>query len=168
VRLWSIHPKYLDVKGLVALWRETLLAQAVLAGQTRGYRNHPQLDRFKAHSAPLPAMSSYLTEIHGEAVTRGYSFDQTKIGPVKPVSTIEVTTGQRDLEWQHLLAKLEVRSPDLFQTWRRMKTPECHPLFTLIPGPVADWERAEEPKSKRSASVRTAASSTRKKPASGS
>lgn len=38
MRLWTLHPKYLDPKGLVALWRETLLAQRVLAGRTRGYR----------------------------------------------------------------------------------------------------------------------------------
>jgi hypothetical protein len=29
-RIWSLHPKYLDARGLVALWREGLLAQAVL------------------------------------------------------------------------------------------------------------------------------------------
>ncbi|HEU5178767.1 MAG TPA: pyrimidine dimer DNA glycosylase/endonuclease V, partial [Burkholderiales bacterium] len=32
MRLWSLHPKYLDARGLVALWREALLAQAVLRG----------------------------------------------------------------------------------------------------------------------------------------
>ena len=47
MRLWSVHPKYLDSKGLVALWREALLAKQVLEGGTKGYRNHPQLDRFK-------------------------------------------------------------------------------------------------------------------------
>ncbi|WP_368086417.1 pyrimidine dimer DNA glycosylase/endonuclease V [Nitrosomonas sp. Nm34] len=26
MRLWSIHPKYLDAKGLLALWREGLQA----------------------------------------------------------------------------------------------------------------------------------------------
>ena len=39
MRLWSLRPKYLDSQGLVALWREGLLAQAVLRGKTRGYRN---------------------------------------------------------------------------------------------------------------------------------
>ena len=41
MKLWSIHPKYLDAKGLVALWREALLAQKVLDGKTEGYKNHP-------------------------------------------------------------------------------------------------------------------------------
>ena len=43
MRLWSIHPRYLDSMGLVALWREALLAQAVLRGETKGYKFHPQL-----------------------------------------------------------------------------------------------------------------------------
>jgi len=30
MRLWTIHPKYLDRQGLLALWREALLAQKVL------------------------------------------------------------------------------------------------------------------------------------------
>ena len=38
MRLWSIHPKYLGTKGLVALWREALLAQKVLQGNTKGYK----------------------------------------------------------------------------------------------------------------------------------
>lgn len=67
MRLWSLHPKYLDARGLVALWREALLAQAVLRGETRGYRRHPQLERFRNHAAPLAAMSLYLRAIHAEA-----------------------------------------------------------------------------------------------------
>ena len=83
MRLWSLHPKYLDPQGLVALWRETLLAQAVLRGETRGYRNHPQMDRFKNSTAPLAAISLYLKGIHAEAVARGYTFDKSKINPAR-------------------------------------------------------------------------------------
>lgn len=32
MRLWSLHPSYLDAVGLVALWREGLLARKVLQG----------------------------------------------------------------------------------------------------------------------------------------
>ena len=32
MRLWSLHPCYLDPAGLVAVWREGLLARAVLRG----------------------------------------------------------------------------------------------------------------------------------------
>jgi hypothetical protein len=47
MRIWSLHPKYLDAKGLVALWRESLLAKQALESKTKGYKNHPQLNRFK-------------------------------------------------------------------------------------------------------------------------
>ncbi|MFN3505685.1 MAG: pyrimidine dimer DNA glycosylase/endonuclease V, partial [Caldimicrobium sp.] len=60
MRLWSIHPMYLDARGLVALWREALLARKVLIGETSGYRNHPQLVRFKRSASPLDAINRYL------------------------------------------------------------------------------------------------------------
>lgn len=43
MRLWSLHPSLLDRAALIAGWREALLAQKVLRGQTTGYRHHPQL-----------------------------------------------------------------------------------------------------------------------------
>src|SRR5512138_159285 len=110
MRLWSLHPKYLDTQGLVALWRESLLAQAVLRGETRGYRNHPQLDRFKAHAAPLDAIAQYLKGIHDEAMHRGYAFDRRKIKSVRKPVVLAVSSGQLVYEWSHLLAKLKVRN----------------------------------------------------------
>ena len=53
MRLWSLDPAHLDRQGLVACWREALLAQAVLAGRTRGYRHHPQLERFRVVPGPV-------------------------------------------------------------------------------------------------------------------
>jgi hypothetical protein len=141
MRLWTIHPKYLDPQGLVALWREALLARAVLRGQTRGYRNHPQLDRFRAHEAPRSAINAYLAEIHSEATARGYAFDQRKIGPLRQVQSISTTTGQLSYEWQHLLRKLSARSPVWRNQWRTVRLPFCHPLFTPIPGLIEPWER---------------------------
>jgi hypothetical protein len=141
MRLWSLHPKYLDAPGLVALWRETLLAQAVLRGETRGYRNHPQLDRFRSHSAPLAAMSLYLKAIHAEAGSRGYSFDKSKIRPARKEVTLCVTSGQMEYEWTHLLAKLKVRNPALCRRWRAIMVPAPHPLFKVRAGSVESWER---------------------------
>jgi hypothetical protein len=141
MRLWSLHPKYLDSQGLVALWRETLLAQAVLRGETRGYRNHPQLDRFKSHSAPLTAMSLYLKAIHAEAEARSYSFDKSKIKPAKKQVTLTVTSGQMEYEWAHLMNKLKVRNPDLYLKWQGAKELEAHPLFKIHSGEVEAWER---------------------------
>jgi Pyrimidine dimer DNA glycosylase len=141
MRLWTIHPQYLDPQGLVALWREALLARAVLRGQTRGYRHHPQLDRFRAHASPRSAISAYLAVVHSEAAARGYTFDKQKIGPLRSVQSISTTTGQILYEWQHLLAKLSVRNRVLHRRWRTVRVPQCHPLFTPVPGLIEPWER---------------------------
>ena len=142
MRLWTIHPRYLDAPGLVALWREALLAKAVLRGETRGYRHHPQLARFRAHAAPRAAINAYLAAVHAEATARGYEFDGRKIGPVRRVARVAATTGQIDLEWRHLMRKLYVRNRALHRRWSRSRRAECHPLFRRVRGPVADWERA--------------------------
>lgn len=141
MRLWSLHPKHLDPQGLVALWREAILAQAVLRGETRGYRNHPQLDRFKSHSAPLAAISLYLKAVHAEAELRGYSFDKSKIRPARKAVTLIVTSGQIAYEWLHLLAKLKERNPVLYRKWLSTEVPEAHPMFKVKAGEVEPWER---------------------------
>ncbi len=106
MRLWSIHPQYLDSKGLVALWRESLLAQKVLQGQTRGYRNHPQLSRFQDLQKPVAAIATYLEEILQESLRRGYTFDARKIAAGRIRNKIIVTSGQLEYELDHLRKKL--------------------------------------------------------------
>ena len=141
MRLWSVHPRYLDPQGLVALWREALLARAVLRGATKGYRHHPQLERFRSHAAPRYAISAYLSAVHAEASARGYAFDRTKIGPVRSIEPISVTRGQLDHEWQHLLRKLSVRNRTYYRRWRSVRSPECHPLLRCRRGGIESWER---------------------------
>lgn len=141
MRLWSLHPKYLDPQGLVALWRESLLAQAVLRGETKGYRNHPQLERFKNAAQPLDAISWYLKGIHEEAVMRGYAFDEGKIKPALNRQSLAVNTGQLQYERMHLLSKLKVRNHDLYLKWRNIEAMDAHPLFTIVEGDVEPWER---------------------------
>ena len=142
MRIWSVHPRHLDRQGLVACWRESLLAQAVLAGATRGYRWHPQLERFRAQPEPLAAIGAYLTGLRCEAQARGYRFDATRIQlPDQPVPLLTVTDGQLEAEWRHLGAKLEARSPQDAERWRADR-PAPHPLFTVVTGPVAGWERS--------------------------
>lgn len=143
MRLWSLHPKYLDAQGLVALWREALLAKAVLRGETRGYTRHPQLERFASHSDPRLAINAYLAVVHAEALRRGYAFDGAKIGPVHEVESILVSSGQVAYEWRHLQAKLEVRNPAMLAQWNKVATLACHPLFRRRPGPVASWEKVK-------------------------
>ncbi len=141
MRLWTLHPRYLDSQGLVALWREALLAKAVLRGETRGYKHHPQLARFRAHTSPRSAINAYLAAVHAEATARGYAFDRRKIGPRRRVAPIAATSGQVAYEWKHLMKKLAVRNRRLHARWRRARRADCHPLFRRVPGPVADWER---------------------------
>lgn len=144
MRLWSLHPGWLDAQGLVAVWREGLLARAVLAGRTRGYRHHPQLERFRAHPSPLYAINAYLAAIHEEATARGYAFDRSRFGSLRAIEPIALTRGQLDCEWAHLAGKLARRNPEQFERLQQARRPTCHPLFHLRPGPVASWERATD------------------------
>jgi len=146
MRLWSIHPSYLDSKGLVALWREALLAQAVLAGRTRGYLHHPQLTRFRSQSDPLRAIRSYLGGVLAEAGRRGYSFDGTRIDGHKPkgetqATAIEVTSGQLDYELRLLRAKLGARDLPALALIEEEIRLRPHPIFREIPGEIEGWER---------------------------
>lgn len=141
MRLWTVHPKQLDAKGLVALWREALLAQKVLQGGTRGYRHHPQLRRFLATPRPAAVLARYLAAVHAESVRRGYHFDATKIGPKRSRCTIVETRGQMLYEWEHLQRKLARRDPKRFRANRSMVLPEPHPLFRIVPGDVREWEK---------------------------
>ncbi len=142
MRLWSLHPKYLDSKGLVALWREVLLAQNVLIGNTKGYKNHPQLIRFKEQDNPILAIGTYLLYVQQEATHRGYNFNADKIQQsdlhLKPIA---VTDGQLAFELNHLQKKLEVRDPIKLHEINSVIIPETHPYFFTIKGAVADWER---------------------------
>lgn len=144
MRLWSLHPMYLDAQGLVALWREALLARAVLRGETRGYRQHPQLQRFRAHPQPRLAINAYLAGVLEEATRRRYTFDRSKIGPLRAVARITVTDGQLAHEWVHLQDKLALRSPGVLARWTQVATPRCHPSFRRTRGPVASWERGPD------------------------
>jgi len=141
MRLWTLHPKYLDEKGLVALWREALLAKAVLGGKTQGYRHHPQLARFRACANPRAAIDAYLRAVLDESLARGYAFDARKAGRARPAAPIPATDGQLAHEWSHLARKLRARDPAHWRRARRVTAPEPHPLFRLIPGPAAEWER---------------------------
>jgi hypothetical protein len=140
MRLWSIHPKYLDAKGLVALWRETLLAKHVLEGKTKGYKNHPQLYRFQKSPKPLDAINGYLAIIHQEALSRQYHFDKQKIDWSFLPTSLRVTKGQLQYESAHLLSKIKSRDPKKYEELKTLLFFDPHPLFNLIEGDTEDWE----------------------------
>ncbi len=145
MRLWSIHPGYLDWKGLGALWRESLLAQAVLQGKTKGWKRHPQLDRFKSHRSPISAIGSYMLAILEESRRRGYNYDGSKIDePQESVEAIPITDGQLVYELKILMERLEARAPDRFEQLRRIDIdiPIANPVFRVVEGDVEKWEKS--------------------------
>jgi hypothetical protein len=149
MRLWSLHPRYLDRVGLVALWREALLAQAVLRGETRGYCFHPQLVRFRHHPDPEGAIAVYLEGVYCEASRRGYQFDAGKIDCNRTKQAIPVTRGQIRYERGHLLKKLFLRNALACERLLTVNEPESHPLFVVVEGEIEQWERIAKNKPRR-------------------
>jgi hypothetical protein len=141
MRLWTVHPRYLDGRGLVAAWREGLLAQKVLRGQTRGYMRHPQLTRFRAQRDPVGVIATYLAVLATEATRRGYAFDLNKISTPRFAGKVAETRGQLLFEWRHLKRKLRNRAPQAYRQCRNLDCPQANPLFRIVKGPVREWEK---------------------------
>ena len=141
MRLWSLHPCYLDTKGLVACWCEGLLARKVLRGETKGYRNHPQLWRFKAQADPVAALDRYLSAVLDEATRRGYRFNPDKIGPYFSSTSMTVTDGQLEYELRHLQTKLKLRDMTQYEKVSRITSPLPNPIFSLVDGSIESWEK---------------------------
>lgn len=153
MRIWSVHPKYLDTKGLGGVWRETLLAKAVFEGKTKGYTKHPQLNRFRETSDPVKYISTYLSVVHEEASKRGFKYDGSKVGEVAVLQPVPVTKGQLEYEWNHLLKKLKKRSPEWLAKIPEAgipdSLPDTHPIFEVIEGGIASWEVVQAPPPKK-------------------
>ena len=143
MRLWSIHPEYLDAKGLVALWREGLLALAVLKGNTQGYKKHPQLTRFLQDKNPVKTLLSYLWFVYDEALKRGYCFDSHKLGTRIKHLPLEIRQGQLEYEMNHLKKKLLTRDPVRYEAIRNVINLKPHPLFVIKEGGIEDWEKVK-------------------------
>jgi hypothetical protein len=141
MRIWSLHPKYLDTKGLVALWRETLLAKNVLEGKTKGYKNHPQLTRFQNSGNALACINQYLKVVYEESATRRYHFDSNKFDIQFAPIFLTVTKDQLEYEKNHLIKKLEVRDPERLSILLKESKIDTHPLFRIIEGDVEEWEK---------------------------
>ena len=143
MRLWTINFKYLDARGLVALWREALLAKNVLAGLTKGYKNHPQLDRFYAHKNALEAINAYLAEVYAQACARGYKFDAAKAGEFdeRNLVKIAVSSGQIEYEFAFLQKKLKSRDINAYERNLSVKNIEIASIFKEIEGGIEPWEK---------------------------
>ncbi|MBI9046571.1 MAG: hypothetical protein JEZ06_18920 [Anaerolineaceae bacterium] len=116
----------------------------MLEGKTRGYKNHPQLIRFKTHPEPLKAISFYLYEVYQEARSRGYNFDLSKVHHDGNTQTIPATSGQLDFEIRHLLKKLEKRSKKDYDFLIALENVAPHPLFEIGKGNIEDWEKGSK------------------------
>ncbi len=143
MRLWSIHPKYLDSKGLVALWREGLLAKSVLEGKTEGYKYHPQLERFKETRNPMFSISTYLLAVWEESSRRCYNFDKSKLDSEISKEKIPITKGQLEYEFKYLMRKLESRSPDKYNKLKKINEIDPHPIFRAVEGGIESWEKVK-------------------------
>ena len=148
MRLWSINPSYLDSKGLGGVWREGLLAQAVLLGKTKSWKNHSHILRFKNHEKPVSAIGFYLLKIYEEAKFRGYRYCKFKIVKLSEnVSPIKVTKGQLLYEFHILKERLKNRDPNKYKEVRkkierRENHTHPHPLFIVVDGEVELWEKS--------------------------
>lgn len=140
MRLWTLHPKYLDAAGLNASWREGLLARNVLLGKTKGYVNHPQLIRFRNSPNPNMYIDAFLTEIYKEALNRSYAYNKDKIVSIEGIKPIPVKEGQIEYEYEHLRTKLQTRSPQFLDTLPTLPEIVTHPIFYLVEGGIEDWE----------------------------
>ena len=141
MRLWSISFKYLDRMGLLAVWREALLAKKVLEDKTIGYKNHPQLIRFKNTDNPVKYINAYLEDIYKEAQERGYNFSKEKFSEGKIEKQIPVNSKQVEYEFTHLKYKLEKRDPEKFKDVSNITEIEVSNIFKIIEGNIEEWEK---------------------------
>ncbi|EKD56253.1 MAG: hypothetical protein ACD_58C00246G0002 [uncultured bacterium] len=118
------------------------MAKNVLEGKIKGYKNHPQLERFKAQDNPLDYINAYLLDIYDEARARGYRFSREKIGLLKNnLKDIKVSNGQIDYEFEHLLKKLVERDKTRYNELKGLIKIVPHRLFTVVEGYVESWEK---------------------------
>lgn len=149
MRLWSIHPEYLDRKGFLGVWREGLLAKKVLEGKTKGYKNHPQLTRFKKYKKPLLAINTYLTQIYNEGRKRGYKLDKNKIEFINLKKIMFVSSKQVEFEFKHLLKKLKLRDRKKYKELLLVKKPKVNPIFKVRIGKIEKWEKDQKIKERK-------------------
>ena len=145
MRLWTISFKYLDAKGLVALWREALLAKNVLAGLTKGYKNHSQLDRFYAHENAQAAINAYLAEVYAQACARGYKFDAAKVGEFDERNLVKIAVSHGQIEYEFAFLQEKLKSRDIKADERNLsvKNIEIASIFKEVEGGIEPWERVK-------------------------
>lgn len=146
MRLWTLHPRYLDSKGLVALWREGLLAKRVLEDNTKGYKNHPQLIRFIQSGQPCAMIEEYLREVLAESRARGYRFDVSKISESSSGVQMQIPVHRKQVEYEMQLLRMKLRTRDP-RKWAEMDSVDSimiNSVFRIIEGDIEDWEKVRQ------------------------
>lgn len=142
--LWSLHPKYLDTKGLGAAWFEGLIARSTLTGKTEGWKHHPQLLRFKNQPDPVAAIDSYLEPVYREGIRRGFRYNPELFNPAAPPVRMAVSRTQLEAEYGRLLEKLKRRNPEKYDAIKDLKQVEPHPMFDVLPSVMPQSVKTEK------------------------
>lgn len=135
MRIWSIHPAYLDSKRLGAQWREGLLCRYVMNGLTKGYKNHPQFLRFR-DKVKSDFLDTYLYYIWLESKSRGFNYNINLLNDINENNNycFPVTLSQVQYEIKHLYYKLCIKRDVPSDI-------KIHPCFHIVDGPIEWWER---------------------------
>lgn len=150
MRLWSLHPSYLDKQALQVCWADALQAleyykqeRAYMKGITNDLSPYfyPCLDRFRMTGSPIAHITNYLHGLCDESERRNTPFGRAKLPEFTPGLRLKVTDGQIAREEKLLLLQLNRRKQT--QLWMDLFVAEYvqpHPLFEIVSGPVEPWE----------------------------
>lgn len=128
--LWSVHPRYLDNKGLISAWNRGLQLQKQLSTEPARNTGNSQLIMFSRQEKPLHAIGSYLSFIASEGCRRGYKFTHEKIlYPNFDEELLPIDSEQLRSENQMLQNRLKTRDKNRYQQLSSQSWPETHPLF---------------------------------------
>ena len=134
MNLWSFHPKYLDEKGLRAVWQDALFAQNVLSGRIKDHRKYyPQLMKFNNYFEPLAAIGAYLGFIYDDGVERGIIFQEHKImHRSKRENIFQVDRERLEDEFEQYKRKMQTVSMLQTAKLRQVSKVEPHPIFEVV------------------------------------
>jgi len=122
------------------------LAKKVLEGQTKGYKNHSQLERFKNTHDPISYINYYLSGVFDQASMRKYKYDESKIDSFEVTEGISVNHKQVIYEFNFLQDKLfsrDIKQWKINESYRESGYIILHPLFYIKLGEIESWEKVK-------------------------
>lgn len=157
MRLWTIHPKYLDGKRLTSQWKEGIqmmhiwkeIGENPEPAKRLGYVSHPQVRRLSnllvADSGLISLLlHQHLTAVHEESVQRSYSFNKKLIDDLAPdcknAPKVYVTMGQVAYEF----ALMATKNNEWSQKVAIDPYMLCNPIFQVVSGSIESWEKTKD------------------------